>query len=96
MANVTPRITPADKSPEDMPQQETESQDKRDDAPELRTVEPSLKDKIQSGEFNDDDADERGWIEHTKRWTNPDGSPGNKVHRVPVQHWPLFERHHNL
>lgn len=49
--------------------------------------------KFLDGNFDEDDADERGWIVYRDQ---PDDKGVRMEHRVPVKHWPLYERIHNL
>lgn len=60
-----------------------------------RKRDKTLAEKLESGEFDDTDADDdpegRGWIVHR---TNDGGQV--KEHRVPVQHWKRYSEIHNL
>lgn len=60
---------------------------------DTETVPPTLSEKIESGEFDESDADERGWIVYRAR---PDADGVQKETRVPVQHWSQYERSHKL
>lgn len=62
-----------------------------DDTPEMKPL--TLAEKVETGAFTDDDADERGWIVYRDP---PDEKGVRNERRVPVQHWSRYERHHNL
>jgi len=53
----------------------------------------TLDDKVDRTEFDETDADERGWIVY---YGPPDVDGVRAAFRVPTQHWARYERHHNL